>query len=62
MTAGKFECRELEKFRLFNAIIAVTLKIKDFEVHYLKLVVLQGYTQLRLMNKAFFNKNHIIEV
>ena len=29
---------------VFNFLIFATFKIKDFEGHYIKLVVLQGYT------------------
>ena len=29
---------------VFNFLILVTFKIKDFEGHYIKLVVLQSYT------------------
>ena len=30
--------------KVVNFLILVTFKIKDFESHYLKLVVLQGFT------------------
>ena len=45
-----------------NFLIFVTFKIKDFEGHYFKPVVLQSYTQLGLMNIVYFDKNHVIEV
>ena len=44
------------------SFIPVTLQNKDFGGHYIKLVVGQGFTQLRLMNIVYFNENHIIEV
>ena len=45
-----------------NFIIPVTLKIKDFKGHCLKVVVLQGYTQFILMNIVYLSKKYIIEV
>ena len=49
--------------KLVNFLILVTFKIKDFIGHYyFKPVVLQGYTQLGLMNIVYFDKNHVIEV
>ena len=45
-----------------NFLIFVTFKIKDFEGHYFKPVVLQGYTLLGLMNIVYFEENHVIEV
>ena len=42
--------------KVVNFLIFVTFKIKDFEGHYFKVVVLQGYTQFILMNIVYFSK------
>ena len=48
--------------KLVNFLILVTFKIKDFIGHYLKLEVLQDYTEFALMSIVYFEKNYIIEV
>ena len=45
--------------KVVNFLILVTFKIKDFEVHYLKLVGLQGFTYFFLRNILYFNDNYI---
>ena len=41
--------------KVVNFLILVTFKIKDFEVDFFKVVVLQGYTQFFLMNIVHFS-------
>ena len=41
--------------KIVNFLILLTFKIKDFEGHYFKLVILQGYTQLILIYKVYFS-------
>ena len=48
--------------KLVNFLIFVTFKIKYFIGHYFKPVVLQGYTQLGLMNIVYFDRNHVTGV
>ena len=48
--------------KLVNFLIHVTFKIKDFKGHYLKLEVLQDYTEFAFMRIVYFEKNYIIEV
>ena len=48
-------------WNIINFLISRTFKIKDFKGHYLKLVVLQDYTQFAFTNIVYFNKN-IFEV
>ena len=45
-----------------NFLIRVTLKIKDFKGHYLKLEVLQDYTEFTCMSIVYFEQNYNIEV
>ena len=44
-----------------NFLILVTFQIKDFEGHYLKLVVLKGFTQFGLRNILYSNDNYIFD-
>ena len=48
--------------KLVNFLILVTFKIKDFRGHYLKLEVLQDYTEFAFMSIVYFEQNYIIEV
>ena len=45
--------------KLVNFLILVIFKIKDFKGHYLKLMVLQGYTWFADTNIVYFNKYYI---
>ena len=56
------EVQEHIASEIVNFLIFVTFQIKDFEGHYFKPVVLQGYTQLFLMIIVYFKENYIIEV
>ena len=47
--------------KVVNFLILVTFQIKDFEGHYLKLVVLQGFTQFGPRNILYFNDNYITD-
>ena len=49
-------------WNIVNFLISGTFKIKDFKGHYLKLVVLQDYTQFACMNIVYFDENCNIEV
>ena len=42
--------------KLVNFLILVTFKIKDFIGHYLKLEVLQDYTELTFMSIVYFEQ------
>ena len=44
-----------------NLLILVTFQIKDFEGHYLKLVVHRGFTEFCLRNIFYFNDIYFIE-
>ena len=48
--------------KLVNFLILVTFKIKDFIGHYLKLEVLQDYTEFVFMSIVYFEKNYMTEV
>ena len=56
MTIYLFRTESLSPTKVINFLILVTFQIKDFEGHYLKLVVLQGYTQFILMNIVHFSE------
>ena len=43
-------------WNIINFLISRTFKIKDFKGHYLKLVVLQDYTQFAFTNIVYFTK------
>ena len=48
--------------KVVNFLILVTFQIKDFEGHYLKLVVvLQGFTYFGLRDIMYFNDNYITD-
>ena len=48
--------------KLVNFLILVIFKIKDFVGHFLKLEVLQDYTEFAFMSIVYFKQHYIIEV
>ena len=57
-----FKSKSTLPTKLVYFLLLVTFKIKDFIGHYLKLMVLQGYTWFGLMDIVYFDENHVIEV
>ena len=47
--------------KVVNFFILVTFQIKDFERHYLKLLVLQSFTYFGLRNILYFRDNDITD-